>query len=120
MVAVHQGQSKWIAIPSSQSHCTVRRKAYSRPNGSASEIKSRLIFARADFVSATQLSRLAVAPVSQRPVVDLIPQWTRSKAYRLSNERSASSTVDPIPTIPSATLDPRNATHNSLRSDNCG
>ena len=46
--------------------------------------------------------------------------WTRSSAYRLSNERSASSTVDPIPTIPSVTLDPRNAIHNWLRNDNCG
>ena len=46
--------------------------------------------------------------------------WTRSSAYRLSNERSASSTVDPIPMIPSVTLDPRNAIHNWLRNDNCG
>ena len=27
MVWMHQGQSKWIAITSIQSHCTVRRKA---------------------------------------------------------------------------------------------
>ena len=54
------------------------------------------------------------------PVVNLMSHWTRSRAYRLSNERSASSTVDPIPAIPSVTLDPRNAIHNSLRNDNCG
>ena len=53
-------------------------------------------------------------------VVYLVFLWTRSSAYRLSNARSASSTVDPIPTIPSLTLDPRSAIHNPLRSDNCG
>jgi hypothetical protein len=54
-------------------------------------------------------------------VVDLIFHWTRSSAYRLSNARSASSTVAPIPRIPSSTLDPRSAIHNPLlRSDNCG
>src|SRR5215475_3123965 len=28
IVCVHQGQAKWIAIPSIQSYCTVRRKAF--------------------------------------------------------------------------------------------
>jgi hypothetical protein len=47
-------------------------------------------------------------------------QWTRSSAYRASNARSAPSTVDPIPRIPSSTLGPRSAIHNPLRSNNCG
>ena len=33
MVWVHQGQSKWIAIPSIQSHCAMRRKACRTANG---------------------------------------------------------------------------------------
>jgi hypothetical protein len=43
-----------------------------------------------------------------------------SSAYRLSNAHSASSTVDPVPMIPSVALDSRSANHFPWQSNNCG
>src|SRR5262245_35226918 len=40
--------------------------------------------------------------------------------YCLSKARSAASTVDPIPTIPSSTLGPSSAIQSPLRIDNAG
>jgi hypothetical protein len=74
----------------------------------------------ATITSAISAHIYEVRPRNARIIAQWLRQWTRSSAYRVSNERNAPSTVDPIPTIPFSTLGPRSAIHNPLRSDNCG
>ena len=115
--------SRWVFVAFTDDGCDVTPRPTSFAELVSDDFPVLHAIMDGPFVSISLRSPATLIVTSgrrPRTLFQWLGQWWRSITYRVSNARSASTTVIPIPTIPSSTLAPRSAIHNPLRNDNCG